>query len=516
MMRRILFISAVITVAIVAVKAEPKETERIIPLDSGWLLPPEAQIVNSDGQSVLTVSVPPDRKNAGQVVARRPLDLSPYRNRQVEFIYEAKASDVSRPPEPYNGVKLMIHYEIGEKHYWPNLPRKYSFGNYDWHTITIPVYFGNDVKNGELILGLQNSVGKIEIRSVKIRDCGTVKNPYEAPVSIPAGFHAEYTPRVTSQPRLRGVMSPNSYQPEDFEELARWNCNLIRWQIKRNWDGFNTDRNIPEFMDWFSAELDELEKVLEHAEKLGIKVAVDMHGAPGARLDNFDLAMFHEKKYADAFIACWEKLAARFKGHPAIWAYDIINEPQQRGAVAENYLAIQYRAATAIRAIDPDVPLIVTCNIGGPDTYSYLSPLPFKDVIYTVHMYEPINYTHQGISGTAPLISYPGLIDAKKWNREMLKKALMPVRKFEKKYGARIYVGEFSVVRYAPGGAQYLKDVISIFEEYGWDWSYHAFRESHYWSVEHAGPDGAHPVPARDTDRKRVLLEAFRKNGERK
>ena len=111
---------------------------------------------------------------------------------------------------------------------------------------------------------------------------------------------------------------------------------------------------------------------------------------------------------------------------------------------------------------------------------------------------------------------YPGMIDGVYADKKLLKKYLKPVVEFQKKYGARIYCGEFSVARYAPGGAQYLKDVISIFEEYGWDWSYHAFRESHYWSVEHAGPDGAHPVPARDTDRKRVLLEAFRKNGERK
>ena len=53
-------------------------------------------------------------------------------------------------------------------------------------------------------------------------------------------------------------------------------------------------------------------------------------------------------------------------------------------------------------------------------------------------------------------------------------------------------------------------DCIDIFEEYGWDWSYHAFREWGGWSVEREGPDAQHLVPAADTPRKRALLEGLR------
>jgi len=59
----------------------------------------------------------------------------------------------------------------------------------------------------------------------------------------------------------------------------------------------------------------------------------------------------------------------------------------------------------------------------------------------------------------------------------------------------------------APGAAQYLEELISIFEEYGWDWSYHAFRESPYWDVEL----DAEAKPA-ETDRRKVLLKYFRRN----
>ena len=86
------------------------------------------------------------------------------------------------------------------------------------------------------------------------------------------------------------------------------------------------------------------------------------------------------------------------------------------------------------------------------------------------------------------------------------------MRDFQKKYGARIYVGEFSAAIWAPGAADYLRDCIELFEEYGWDWTYHAFRESPVWDVEKAGTNRGDIRPAADTDRRRVLLEGFRRN----
>lgn len=83
------------------------------------------------------------------------------------------------------------------------------------------------------------------------------------------------------------------------------------------------------------------------------------------------------------------------------------------------------------------------------------------------------------------------------------------MRAFERKHDAKIYVGEFSAIAWAEGADRYLRDCISVFEEYGWDWSYHAFREFQGWSVEHEGPDAQHLVPSCDNPRKRALLSGF-------
>ena len=102
------------------------------------------------------------------------------------------------------------------------------------------------------------------------------------------------------------------------------------------------------------------------------------------------------------------------------------------------------------------------------------------------------------------------LAEKKGWNKDYLRAQLKPVLEFQRKTGCRIYVGEFSAVAWAPGADAYLRDCIDLFEEYGWDWTYHAFREYAGWSVEHEGEDAKSLRPAADTPRKRVLLEGFR------
>jgi hypothetical protein len=101
------------------------------------------------------------------------------------------------------------------------------------------------------------------------------------------------------------------------------------------------------------------------------------------------------------------------------------------------------------------------------------------------------------------------------YDKEALRQVLAPVREFQRAYNVHIYAGEFSAIRWAPGAARYLADCIDLFEEYGWDWSYHAYREWPGWSVEHenqpASPD-IHKPAATDTDRKEVLLRWFKKN----
>ena len=178
-----------------------------------------------------------------------------------------------------------------------------------------------------------------------------------------------------------------------------------------------------------------------------------------------------------------------------------------------DYLGTQVRAAKAVRAIDPDVPIFIEANKwDSPSGYAELEPVDVSNVVYQVHMYEPGQFTHQGVHSSPTGIAYPGEINGTMWDKERLRKVLAPVREFQLAYNVHIYVGEFSAIRWAPGAADYLRDVIDLFEEYDWDWTYHAYREWDGWSVEHSSDPRDHKPTEEPTDRKQLLLKWFGRN----
>jgi hypothetical protein len=350
-------------------------------------------------------------------------------------------------------------------------------------------------------------------------DAGTLHLPAgPAPVIAPKApvIAAEGGPVIAAaaakrRTPLRGVMLPQrDPTEEDFETLAAWGVTLVRYQMMRNWHKVGDNRDLDEFGAWLDGKLDCLEKVvIPCARKHGIKVVVDMHVTPGGRDAEREPAMFREKVYADAFVDAWRRIAARFKGNAdAIYGYDLVNEPVQIGRAPFDWWTLQRLAAEAVREIDPDVPIVFeTHSWDSPGAFPDLSPIRMDNVVYQVHCYMPGEFTHQGVHGpVGPVWPDP----SKGWDRDYIRRKLAPVREFEKRHGARIYVGEFSAIAWAKGADAYIRDCIAVFEEFGWDWTYHAFREWNGWSVEHEGPDSKHMVPSEDNPRKRALLDGFR------
>lgn len=448
----------------------------------------------------------------GESMSSRPIDLTPWRGLALHFHCKAMAEGVTQPAQPYNGVKFMLHFKAPSGERWINQNR--VFGTFDWKALDFVMAIPEDAGRGELCLGLQDASGKAWFKEVTV----TVLRP--RPPKRPAPDpQAPPTYKGHTLPRLRGVMSPNVFREEDLRVLgSEWNSNLIRWQLTRNWGKPNTDRDLDEYDRWIDARLDDLEKALVACQKYGIKVAIDLHSPPGGRDEESDMTMFYDKKYQDHFVKTWEKIARRFKDAPALWAYDLVNEPVCGKPTAPDMdsLATQVRAAKAIRMIDPKTAIVIESeNWDSPDAFAWLMPVDVPNVIYQVHMYVPHEYTHQGVHRSIEPITYPGKINGKHYDKEALRHILAPVRAFQQAYNVHIYAGEFSAIRWAPGAARYLADCIDLFEEYGWDWSYHAYREWPGWSVEHenlpANPD-VHKPAATDTDRKKVLMQWFSKN----
>lgn len=95
-----------------------------------------------------------------------------------------------------------------------------------------------------------------------------------------------------------------------------------------------------------------------------------------------------------------------------------------------------------------------------------------------------------------------------------MRKVLESALRFQQTYNVPIYIGEFSAIRWAPDQSayRYLKDAIELFEEYGWDWSYHAYREWSGWSVEHSEDKNDQKRVTEPTERQKLLMKYFQKN----
>ena len=260
----------------------------------------------------LSVTVPSDRVQ-GENMIRLPLDLTPYRGCRLLFECMAKAENVTRPAEPWLGVKFMLHYQSETSGpQWQN--QNDVSGSFDWRALRFTARIAPDATGGQIDLGLQGSSGNVWFDAIKVTVFkGPPPKRPKPPINPGSVFKGH------DLPRLRGVMSPNAFRDEDLRVLGmQWNANVIRWQITRNWGRAGTDRDLAEYDRWLQSELADLDKVLAAARRNGLKVVVDMHSPPGGRYANMDLAIFHEPVYQDHYEALWEKIARRYRGQPAV------------------------------------------------------------------------------------------------------------------------------------------------------------------------------------------------------
>lgn len=433
-----------------------------------------------------------------------PLPAAALRGATIHASARIRTENVSPPPNPWNGPKLLfqVSSKSGAPTSYPDV--RVPPGTADWKEYSVVTTIPTNVAAVQFVAGLENVTGKAWIADLKITviEGALDTSGFNPPPGPPHKGH--------SAPRLRGAMVPTSISADSLRVLGRdWGANLIRWQIGGT-AYKDTGLETENYDEVLQSELARFDAILPACEQNGLRVVLDLH--------SLSKKLFNSPTNQDRLVATWRHLATRYKGRDIIWAYDIANEPSQvgwsEGALLWNDLAV--RVARAIREIDADKTIIVEGELfANPESFETLRPLPVPNIVYSFHMYHPGQYTHSRIWNPRQEIwTYPGIIEGKQWDKSELKRALAPVIAFQKRYNAHIYVGEFGAVRWAKGSAQYLADLIDIFEENHWDWSIHAFREWHGWSAEH-GDDMQITTPSpTPTDREQLLRRWFGKNKE--
>lgn len=325
-----------------------------------------------------------------------------------------------------------------------------------------------------------------------------------------ADMSAWQTPR-------RGVMVSENISAEDLAVLNDWNVNLVRWQLRwKDHPKSPADHaTAAEYDAWLESALEHFDEMLPLLRQYGIKVVLDLHTAPGGRRESDAVCtVFLKPEFQKQLVDVWTKIATRYRNNPDIIAYDIMNEP----VIPDNFPAgikpWREQASDVIRAIrriDPGMPIVFENHQWAiPNTMTNLQPLPFRNIIYSIHFYYPYEIAFQGLNGSPNGIPYPGPAGGVEWNRDRLEQELKPVIDFQKQNNCLIYIGEFSCIRWAPGEtrANLLRDMISIFEAHNWPWTYHAFREWSGWSVEHNN-DSNDPNPSATQTTSEKLLRSY-------
>jgi endoglucanase len=140
----------------------------------------------------------------------------------------------------------------------------------------------------------------------------------------------------------------------------------------------------------------ELDLALEDLLARGFAVSLDMH--PG---EAFAKLVAADRGAASRLLEdIWRKAAKRYARLAADRVFfELLNEPGEEIA----WIELAERLAAAVRAEAPDHTLV----IGPPGTQRIealeaMTPLPDRNVVYAIHVYDPMAFTHQGLTWEGP------------------------------------------------------------------------------------------------------------------
>jgi len=244
----------------------------------------------------------------------------------------------------------------------------------------------------------------------------------------------------------------------DLDILAATGCNCLRvpfWY--RNF--MKNERG-----DWLTESLDDnpgikrLDWIVEQAGKRGMYSILDMHGCPGGQCKAHCCGtwgrneLYTNELYRDVMKGLWTAIAARYRGNPAVVAYDIMNEPNNNDDYAayppNNWDAndeyswrltnrVYREMIRAIRAVDPEHTITVEAiwnitNIPDPRVEGW------GNMMYQMHLYD---------------------------NTEDFKRLVREAAQLCADYGVAAYVGEF-----------WNLDGIGLCEAHGVHWSLWSYK----------------------------------------
>jgi hypothetical protein len=261
-------------------------------------------------------------------------------------------------------------------------------------------------------------------------------------------------------------------------------------------------------------DLAALLRELDEADRAGVKVVLAMLSLPGARWrqlnrDRDDGRLWRDEKYQSQALAFWTQLARKLRRHPAVVAYNPLNEPHPERGFGFDYPAkagfaawrvaakgtaadldrFNRRVVEAIRSVDPETPILLDgAFYASPEGLGLMEPVTAGEVLYAFHFYDPWEYTAFRVNRGR--YAYPDRMPAAdgaivRWTADVLRDRLAPVARWSREKGIpprRIVAAEFGVDRRVPGAERYLADLVPLLDQGGWHSAFYAFRGDGNWT----------------------------------
>lgn len=261
--------------------------------------------------------------------------------------------------------------------------------------------------------------------------------------------------------RLLAIYREGFVTDRDFENIKSFGFNVVRLPFDSRMLMDEQGRMKPDAFRW-------IDHALDLAEKHGVYVILDMHGAPGSQSIQDHTGRSGQNRfwsdpvYPQRMAELWTRLAERYKARSVVAAYDLMNEPYGdfRADLRMPLRALLPRVCQAIRSTGDRHIVIFPNGLGtGIDFYDDPKSLGMEQVGFTDHYYP-------GLFGSpSTLRSHAG----------MFHRAMPDAQAFLDRVGSPMLIGEFNVVLDKTGGKAMMRRYFDEFERRGWMatmWSY--------------------------------------------
>ncbi|MHB9032038.1 MAG: glycoside hydrolase family 5 protein [Anaerolineae bacterium] len=325
-----------------------------------------------------------------------------------------------------------------------------------------------------------------------------------------AAIRIDLSAVVGQAPAWRGTYLGDSPLPLGAHDVARLRSEVGVTCIRLGLEPANLcNESAAEFYPSGFAYITEMLDACAHNQ---VACILDLHNAHGRRYGG-DPRLWRESGFRVGFITLWQELARRTRGHPALAAWELLNEPEPPDNDYAVWNDLHQRATEAIRALDTHTPLVIdSIGYAKPQTFAGLALNGDPNTLYSFHNYQPGPFHCQKRRELADQSTYyyPGYIPrvrpgagqaldfnlapsapepARVWNRPQLIEEVAEPRAFRGRQHVPLFCGEFGCVSDVPDMTDlvYLMDEISIFQEQEIPWTMYntMYRTNEAWWRSH-------------------------------